>query len=39
LYKEENCKRVRRALAQGKYRNKTTEFGDSNPQSEAMEYV
>jgi hypothetical protein len=38
LYEEENCEKIR-TFAQGKYRNRTIEFGDSSPQSKAMEYV
>ncbi len=39
LYKEENCKSVRKVLVQGRYKNKTTKFGDSSLQSEVVEYV
>jgi len=38
LYKQENCQRVR-TLTQGKYRDKTIEFGDSILQSGSVEYV
>jgi hypothetical protein len=38
LYKEENYKRTR-ILAQGKYKDKTIEFGNSILQSEVVEYV
>ncbi len=39
MYREKNCKWVRRTCVQGKYRNKTTKFGDSSLQSEVVEYV
>jgi hypothetical protein len=38
LYRQENYKRVR-TLTQGKYKDKTIEFGDSILQSGSMEYV
>jgi hypothetical protein len=39
LYRKENYKKTRGPFAQGRYKDKTIEFGDSNLQSGAMEYV
>jgi hypothetical protein len=39
LYVEENCRRIRRSLAQGRYKDKTTEFGNLILQCRVVEYV
>jgi hypothetical protein len=36
---KENCKRARGTLTQGRYTDKTIEFGYSNLQTGEMEYV
>jgi hypothetical protein len=39
LYGEKNCKKTRRTLVQGKYKDKITKFGNSIFWSEIVEYV
>jgi hypothetical protein len=39
LYGKEKCRRIRKTLTWGRYKDKTIEFGDLSLQSEAIEYV
>jgi hypothetical protein len=39
LHGEENCRRTRKTLTWGRYRDKTTKFGDLSLQSKVIKYI